>query len=234
MWRSALRLAREPHEILGIPRTATKDQIRRAYLKKVKVLHPDKNPSPNAAVEFRLLQEAYGKATEYAATGGMPSSSSSSSSTQRSQYSSSSSSSSSSSANSSNFYREYEQRQRENFFRDFQQRRQQMYQQAREPFNDEAFLAQIRARRVLFQLIPFFLVPFAFLLWIRSSWRPRTTGRIVERVEHSWGTVVYNDRGEAFAVDPQQGFLIRAFELDKPTYRKMYPSSSTRMPQFPS
>jgi curved DNA-binding protein CbpA len=47
------------HKILGIPTTATKLQIKRAYYKKSKLLHPDVNKSPNAAKDFARLNEAY-------------------------------------------------------------------------------------------------------------------------------------------------------------------------------
>ncbi len=47
------------HRILGIPANATKLQIKRAYYKKSKLLHPDINKSPNAAKDFARLNEAY-------------------------------------------------------------------------------------------------------------------------------------------------------------------------------
>lgn len=47
------------HRILGVPTNATKLQIKRAYYKKSKLLHPDVNKSPNAAKDFARLNEAY-------------------------------------------------------------------------------------------------------------------------------------------------------------------------------
>ncbi len=47
------------HRILGVPVNATKIQIKRAYFKKAKELHPDVNKSPNAAKDFARLNEAY-------------------------------------------------------------------------------------------------------------------------------------------------------------------------------
>lgn len=47
------------HNILGIPTNATKLQIKRAYYKKAKVLHPDVNKSPNAQKDFNRLNMAY-------------------------------------------------------------------------------------------------------------------------------------------------------------------------------
>lgn len=47
------------HKILGIPINATKLQIKRAYYKKAKLLHPDVNKSPNAKADFNKLNMAY-------------------------------------------------------------------------------------------------------------------------------------------------------------------------------
>jgi len=48
------------YQVLGIPRTATPDQIKQAYRKLVRASHPDVNPSPEAAEWTRQLNEAYG------------------------------------------------------------------------------------------------------------------------------------------------------------------------------
>ena len=44
---------------LGVASSATIEVIKAAYRKKAGQFHPDKNPSPDAAVRFREVQEAY-------------------------------------------------------------------------------------------------------------------------------------------------------------------------------
>ena len=52
-------MADDPYEILGVPRSATDDQIRKAYLKLVKELHPDVNPSKTAEERFKKVTAAH-------------------------------------------------------------------------------------------------------------------------------------------------------------------------------
>ena len=47
------------YEILGLKPGAGADAIRRAYLDKVRLVHPDINPSPDAQQQFILLKQAY-------------------------------------------------------------------------------------------------------------------------------------------------------------------------------
>ena len=46
-------------EILGIPETATPEEIKAAYRANIKKYHPDVNDAPNAAAMFRLVEQAY-------------------------------------------------------------------------------------------------------------------------------------------------------------------------------
>lgn len=47
------------YEILGVPRNATKEEIKRAYRKLVLQYHPDRNKSPEAEEKFKEINEAY-------------------------------------------------------------------------------------------------------------------------------------------------------------------------------
>ena len=66
---------RDYYEVLGVDRTATRDQIKHAYRQLALQYHPDKNPGPDAAAKFRELAEAYAvlsddtKRKEYDTTG---------------------------------------------------------------------------------------------------------------------------------------------------------------------
>ena len=48
----------DPYGVLKIPRSASRDQIRRAFRKLAKDLHPDVNPKPDAKERFQALEEA--------------------------------------------------------------------------------------------------------------------------------------------------------------------------------
>ncbi|MBW7883496.1 MAG: molecular chaperone DnaJ [Caldilineaceae bacterium] len=50
---------RDYYEVLGVPRDATKDQIKKAFRKLAQQYHPDVNKSPEAEVQFKEINEAY-------------------------------------------------------------------------------------------------------------------------------------------------------------------------------
>jgi len=50
-------MPRDPHEVLGIPKGATEDVIKRAYKRRATELHPDRVPGRRA--EWDELQQAY-------------------------------------------------------------------------------------------------------------------------------------------------------------------------------
>lgn len=50
---------RDYYEILGVPRTATQEEIQRAYRKLARKLHPDVNKAADAEDKFKELGEAY-------------------------------------------------------------------------------------------------------------------------------------------------------------------------------
>src|SRR3954469_15128086 len=52
-------MARDYYAILGVPREATGDQIKKAYRKLARELHPDLNPSPEAQERFKEVTAAY-------------------------------------------------------------------------------------------------------------------------------------------------------------------------------
>ncbi len=50
---------RDFYDILGVPRTATQEEIQRAYRKLARKYHPDVNKDPGAADRFKEISEAY-------------------------------------------------------------------------------------------------------------------------------------------------------------------------------
>lgn len=50
---------RDYYSVLGVPRSATEEDIRRAYRKLARQYHPDVNKSPDAAAKFTEIQQAY-------------------------------------------------------------------------------------------------------------------------------------------------------------------------------
>ncbi|RFU71674.1 molecular chaperone DnaJ [Peribacillus saganii] len=50
---------RDYYEVLGVAKTASKDEIKKAYRKLSKQYHPDINKAPDAADKFKEIKEAY-------------------------------------------------------------------------------------------------------------------------------------------------------------------------------
>jgi len=52
-------VARDYYEVLGIPRTATTEEVQQAYRKLARTYHPDVNSDPSAEERFKDINEAY-------------------------------------------------------------------------------------------------------------------------------------------------------------------------------
>src|SRR3989304_9182943 len=50
---------RDYYEVLGVPREASKDQIKDSYRKLAMQYHPDRNKAPEAEEKFKEISEAY-------------------------------------------------------------------------------------------------------------------------------------------------------------------------------
>jgi curved DNA-binding protein CbpA len=54
-------VSNDPYEILGVPRTASDDDIARAYRRRAAAKHPDRNQSATAHTEFCEVGDAYSR-----------------------------------------------------------------------------------------------------------------------------------------------------------------------------
>ncbi len=52
-------MKKDYYEILGVPRNASKEEIKRAYRRLAMKYHPDRNKEPGAAEKFKEISEAY-------------------------------------------------------------------------------------------------------------------------------------------------------------------------------
>ena len=52
-------MAKDYFAILGVSKEATPEEIKRAYRKRARDLHPDVNPDPHAQEQFKEVSTAY-------------------------------------------------------------------------------------------------------------------------------------------------------------------------------
>ncbi|MCX7939798.1 MAG: DnaJ domain-containing protein, partial [Thermoflexales bacterium] len=50
---------RDYYEVLGVPRNATQEEIKKAFRRLARQYHPDVNKSPDAEAKFKEINEAY-------------------------------------------------------------------------------------------------------------------------------------------------------------------------------
>jgi molecular chaperone DnaJ len=50
---------RDYYEVLGVPRNATQEEIKKAYRRLARKYHPDFNKDPDAQEKFKEINEAY-------------------------------------------------------------------------------------------------------------------------------------------------------------------------------
>ena len=50
---------RDYYEVLGVPRSTSKDEIKASYRKLALQYHPDRNKPPDAENKFKEISEAY-------------------------------------------------------------------------------------------------------------------------------------------------------------------------------
>ena len=56
---NAMRMGKDYYKILGLSRSATEEDVKKAYRKMALKFHPDKNKSPGAEEKFKEIAEAY-------------------------------------------------------------------------------------------------------------------------------------------------------------------------------
>ena len=61
----------DPYRVLGIERSASDDEVKKAYRQMARKYHPDKNPGNKAAEDmFKVVQEAYTQIMDERRNGG--------------------------------------------------------------------------------------------------------------------------------------------------------------------